>query len=186
MIIETYFPVGVLHHNVSQELADKVENTVVPLLDKLPRGTTQFTDFHENKIEIHTLLPELINEFVKAMNTYRSATSFSINEDLPLQYWTQDYKEGDTHGVHAHGVSGISGIYWARANESAGSLRLYNPNPLTEYVHVDQPENPFAWVLATIKPEKGKMILFPTYLKHDVMPSGPGAIRTAIPFNFPG
>lgn len=186
MIVETYFPVGVLHHDIDSALADKVEETVVPLLTELPRGTTQFTDFHGTKIEVHSLLPELIDEFVKAMNVYREATSFSIEESLPLQYWTQDYKEGDTHGIHAHGVSGISGIYWVRANSEAGEVRFHNPNPITEYVRVNDEGNPFTWMSARIQPTKGKMILFPSYLKHDVMPSGPNAIRTTIAFNFPG
>lgn len=188
MHIENYFPVGVVHHTVDDELANKVESVMVPEIDKLNRNEldTQFSDFFENKIPVHELLPQLVDEWIKVMRRYQFMTSLHIAEHQPLQYWTQDYKEGDTHGIHAHGIHGISGVYWVRANESAGKIRLHNPNPMTDYAKSNDDENIYAWTNTDITPEKGKMILFPSYLKHEVLKSGPGAVRTTIAFNFAG
>ena len=188
MNIDTYFPLGVLAHNVNKELADTIETVIVPELTKLERAheDDQFTDYFENKIRVHELFPELINEWVKAVLTYQSATTMAINMDAPLQYWTQDYKEGDTHHCHEHGINGISGVYWVRANETAGKLRLHNPNSITQYVSAIDRTNQWTSVVADITPEKGKMVIFPSYVKHEVLPSGTDAIRTTIAFNFAG
>jgi hypothetical protein len=186
MKIEKFFPVGIAEHFLDKELADKIEGKIVPLLKNLERGQDQYTDFFENKIKVPEVVPELIQEIINGINYYRTETSLAINPNAPLQYWTQDYKEGDIHGAHSHGVSGISGIYWVRANESAGGVKFFNPNPITEYVSVETPDNPYAWTYTVVKPEKGKMILFPSYLKHEVLPSGKDVIRTSIPFNVAG
>jgi len=188
MHIENYFPVASVHHTISKELADKVESVIIPQIDKLDRSENdaQFTDFFENRIPVHELLPELVQEWLKATKRYQFMTSISIAEDQPLQYWTQEYKEGDTHGIHAHGIHGISGVYWVRANDAAGKLRLFNPNPINDYVKFKDDENTYAWTYTDIIPQKGKMILFPSYLKHEVLKSGPGAVRTTIAFNIAG
>jgi hypothetical protein len=188
MHIENYFPIAVLHYNITNELANKIESVMIPEIEKLDRNEqdTQFTDFFENKIPVHELLPELVNEWIHAMREYQSVTALSVIEGQPIQYWTQDYKEGDTHQTHAHGIHGISGVYWVRANDTAGKIRLHNPNPMTDYARVIDSENSYAWSSAEIKPEKGKMILFPSYLKHEVLQSGPNATRTTIAFNFAG
>lgn len=188
MHIDNLFSVGVLHYNIDKELADKVESVIIPEIKKLGRNDedTQFTDYFENKIPVHELLPDLVYEWVNAMRQYQATTSISVVEGQPIQYWTQDYKEGDTHAAHAHGIHGVSGVYWVRANDAAGKIRLHNPSSMHDYVRVDNHENPYTWSEADIKPEKGKLILFPSYLKHEVLQSGPGAIRTTIAFNFAG
>jgi uncharacterized protein (TIGR02466 family) len=188
MNIESYFPVPVLHHNIDSQLADKVESIIVPKIKELERNheNTQFTDYFENKINVHELLPELIDEWVKAISYFRSVTSINIDENQPLQYWTQDYKEGDTHPVHHHSTGGISGVYWVRANDAAGDLRLHTTNPLSEYVKVTNNENPYFTLNTDIKTEKGKIVLFPSYLKHEVLKSNADAIRTTIAFNLLG
>ena len=188
MHIDNLFPVAVLHHNIDKQLADKVESVIIPEIEKLGRNDedTQFTDYFENKIPVDELLPELVTQWIHAMHQYKSVTSFSVIEGQPIQFWTQDYKEGDTHAAHAHGIHGVSGVYWVRANDTAGKIRLHNPSSMTDYVRVDDHDNPYTWSEADISPKKGKMILFPSYLKHEVLQSGPKAIRTTIAFNFAG
>lgn len=188
MHIENYFPVAVVHHTVDDELSNKVESVMIPEIDKLSRNdaNTLHTDFFENKIPVHELLPKLIDEWIYAVNEYQSLTSFSIDQNQPLEYWTQDYKEGDVHTAHNHGINGISGIYWVRANNAAGNLRIHTPNPLSGYVKIDDEKNPYTATYVDIKPEKGKMIVFPSYLKHEVLKSNANAIRTTIAFNLLG
>lgn len=188
MNIENYFPVAVAHHTVDQDLANKVESVMIREIEKLERNdeNTLHTDFYENKISVHELFPQLIDKWIHAVAEYQSITSISIDQSKPLEYWTQDYKEGDTHSAHNHGASGISGIYWVRANNAAGNLRIHTPNPLSGYVKVDNEENPYTATYVDIKPEKGKMIIFPSYLKHEVLQSNADAIRTTIAFNLLG
>jgi len=185
MRIETYFPVGVLFHDINKNLADKIENVVIPKLNELDEEYPD-TDFYENKIHVDQLIPELLDEWIQAMLTFKEATGISIKEGGELQYKIRDYKEGGIHESHQHGVSGISGVYWVRANETAGKFRIHTPNPITEYVRRDEYKNLFMSTHIDITPEKGKMLIFPSYLKHEVLPAGNNAIRTTIAFNFEG
>ena len=61
MRLETYFPVGVLFHDISDELANKVEGVIIPELEKLESLYTE-TDFYDNKIQVDQLIPELLEE----------------------------------------------------------------------------------------------------------------------------
>jgi len=183
MRLETYFPVGVLFHNISDDLANKVEGIIIPELEKLESLYTE-TDFYDNKIQVDQLIPELLEEWIQAMLTYKEATGISIPDGGGLQYKIRDYKEDGVHTMHQHGASGISGVYWVRANETAGKFRIHTPNPITEYVRRDEYENLFMSTHIDIVPEKGKMLIFPSYLKHEVLPAGENAIRTTIAFNF--
>jgi len=75
----------------------------------------------------------------------------------------------------------ISGVYWVRANENAGGLCFRNPNPYVEYAHNENSQ--YGRRQFEFQPIKGKLLLFPSYLKHAVMPSSKNVVRTTIAFN---
>lgn len=188
MQVVNLFPLAMFEGAVTAETAQAVEDYVVPNVDLLINSKDTFddykTDFWETKILIHENVPQLWEEIIEFIKYYSKETSLHVNfEELSMHYWTQDYKEGDSHDIHAHGCPGISGIYWVRANEAAGPVRFYTPNPYTEISDWTDDNSPHGRSMADVFPEKGKLILFPSYLKHRVMPSGPNTERTAISFN---
>jgi len=188
MQVVNIFPCAMLEGRVKPETAQAVEDYVVPRVDSLVESKDTFdhytTDYWETKILLHEDLPQFWDEILECIKHYSNETSIHVNfEALSMHYWTQDYKEGDSHDIHAHGCPGISGIYWVRANEAAGSVRFYTPNPYTELGNWNDEMSPHARSMVDVFPEKGKLVLFPSYLKHRVMPSGPNAVRTAIAFN---
>jgi uncharacterized protein (TIGR02466 family) len=75
----------------------------------------------------------------------------------------------------------ISGVYWVRANENAGGLCFRNPNPFVEYAQ--WMDSQYGYQEYEFQPIKGKLLLFPSYLKHAVMPSSSNVVRTTIAFN---
>lgn len=190
MEVQNLFPIAVLHHKLPTELADELEQRITPLLEQLPEaghyGDRHHCDYLETVIPIHEVAPELIEEFFKCVDIYKEMTGIYTNPSNMLHYWTQDYKESEVHDIHGHGINGISSIYWLRANEDAGYVRFYNPNPVAELVRNTDVNNPYSVGHVDIPVEKGKMILFPSYAKHKVQTLGPNAIRTAIPFNLAG
>lgn len=186
MRLDALFSVGFMHHEVDSKLADSVEELFLSRIDQLPKTEHHYGDFllPERIIDIQKDTPELFQEILNAKNCYAEATGMEVSEGI-VETWIQDYRdEGQKHNRHCHGIHGISGIYWIRANEQAQDLRFYNPNALNAYVKYAA-DTPFGWTTYAYKPTKGTMLLFPSYIEHEVDPSGEDTIRTTLAFNFP-
>mgnify|MGYP000843839482 FL=1 len=181
------FPVPMLEHFVPERIADDVENLLVSRLDRIPRPTDDAphsTDYFEPKkvIDLYTDVPELFSEIQECVNKFQEACSIKhLPHTNQYVWWTQDYQEGDIHKEHEHGMNKISGVYWVRANENAGGLSFRNPNPYVEYAHNEYSQ--YGYGKYEFQPMKGKLLLFPSYLKHQVEPSGKNVIRSTIAFN---
>lgn len=186
LAVHNHFPICVLENKVSNELADSVEKKLLPYIEGLPEeGGHLHTDyFTQNKLNLLEEVPELFEFLLETKRMYQQITAFKAR-DIPEMVWLQDYRsESAVHGKHVHGVSGISGVYWIRANDKAGPLRIYNPNVVLEYLAKYDNFNPYTTMSNDYYPEKGKLILFPSYLHHEVMPSLPGVVRTTIAYNY--
>ena len=189
MQLHNHFPTAILEHQVDAELADKVEQQLLEHIETLPSrqefvaGNVATDFFSDSRIDIFTMFPDLIDEFVNAKNAYQEVTTFQCSNNLT--FWIQDYRdETGIHVKHQHGVNGISGVYWIRANEHAAPIKFYNPNTVLDYVGADAMHNPYRSMSSVYMPVKGKMLLFPSFLQHEVLPSQAGVIRTTIAFNF--
>ena len=146
MKIHNHFPIAILEHQVDVELADKVEQQLLEHIEALPykdtfTGNVATDFFSDARIDIFTMFPDLIDEFVNAKNAYQ-------------------------------------------ANEQAGALTFHNPNTVLDYVSADEIDNPYRSMHSHYQPVKGKLLLFPSYLQHEVQPSQEGVVRTTIAFNF--
>lgn len=198
MEIKELFPVAILKHHIDKDMADTMENEIVPLLDNLERNTpildsvgdeyisadTMYTDFWENKIPVHEIVPDFWDVVRTAAYEYADQTSYFINPNFKVRYWTQNYVKQDRHDIHQHGINGISGTYFIRANENAGPIRFYNPNNTAEYVRAGNPLNKFVQGHHDIWPEKGLLLLFPSYIKHAVESGrNDDVVRTSISFD---
>lgn len=181
------FSIPILEHNVSDRIADDVEQFVVPRLKLIPRpdnNAPHGTDYFEPNKVVHLMndVPELFSEIQDCVNKFQEACHIKqLKEANQYNWWTQDYHEGDIHNEHEHGMNQISGVYWVRANENAGGLCFRNPNPFVEYAQWMDAK--YGCQKYEFRPIKGKLLLFPSYLKHAVMPSSSNVVRTTIAFN---
>lgn len=185
MEIQGYFSVPIFKHKIDNILADKIENLVVKKLNNLSFTGHQFTDYYETEkiINIETELPDFFEEIIDCRRAYEESTHIMSNERI--QYWVQDYTDAEhIHVRHHHGVYGISGVYWIRSNNHAGPIQFNNPNLMSLYIDTVTAENPFTVENITYKPEKGVLLLFPSYLQHEVLPGEKGIVRTTLAFNF--
>lgn len=184
--VQNFFPTLILECDIDLRLADQVEDILISHINNMPTDYTGnlHTDyFTDERINIKELCPKLYKEMEKSKDQFQELTTFKATNEFDA--WVQDYRtEKATHPRHQHGISGISGVYWVRANEGAGPLLFYNPDPILDYVAADDMFNPYRSTFYEYIPQKGKMLLFPSYLHHEVMPSAPEVIRTTIAFNF--
>ena len=183
MKIINYFPTGILFDEVSDSLADKIENLIVPRLSQLNLDTSHenYNDFHnpERIISLEELSP-LIDKIYECQEYYCKVSNF-IPGDI-TGYWVQDYKKNNYHGRHNHGSCSLSVVYWVR-NKGGGPLIIFNPNPHISIQH-EYEDGPYSSQATSISPKKGGIVMFPSYIDHMVYPSSEDCVRTTIAFNF--
>jgi uncharacterized protein (TIGR02466 family) len=182
------FPVSILSHKVDHQLADKIENLFLERIHRLEKNKQQYTDFFnkggkERVFDLEKDIPEFYDILNKCKDEYVHTTGIRISDNA-FDSWTQDYRdEGQYHVRHNHGPYGISGIYWIRANEHASDIKFYNPNVANLYVAYSR-DRDYSTRNIGFKAKKGMILLFPSYLEHEVFPSNDKTIRSTISFNF--
>tara|TARA_R110001606_G_scaffold107729_1_gene232596 strand:- start:13 stop:585 length:573 start_codon:yes stop_codon:yes gene_type:complete len=182
MVINNFFPTGVLFDMVSESLAAKIEDLILPRLPQLSLDVSNenYNDFHnpERIISLEELSP-LVDEVYKCQEYYCKISNFTPGKITG--YWVQDYRKNDYHTRHNHGSCSLSVVYWVR-NKGGGPLSIYNPNPHISIQHQTE-DGPYSNVSINIPPIKGGIVMFPSYLDHMVSPSLEECIRTTIAFN---
>ena len=161
-------------------ISNNVEEIIIPKLSKLESTETLNTDFFSEKIISENELPDFFNFINKELDYYSQATT--IQRGDKFQYWVQDYKPDQFQGYHKHPGSTISGVYFIRSN-NAGPIQFKNPNPYMEFTQWNHHSSIDKFVYFNIKPSKGMLLLFPSWLKHGISKNETDETRISISFN---
>ena len=182
-MIKNIFPTPIYTCTLSSQIADKVENIVVPKLNLLSQTTTNKTDyFSPTKVVSLDEISFLFDAINIAVEDYCKQTDI-FKGDI-INYWIQDYHKEEYHELHAHPGSFTSGVYYIRANENAGDIMFQNPNPHIYFSPYQTNNSRVENDTYQIKPYKGLLILFPHWLFHQVIPSKEiDTVRTCLAFN---
>jgi uncharacterized protein (TIGR02466 family) len=113
--------------------------------------------------------------------------AFDLPKKLRLDsLWVNILKPGGTHSGHIHPHSAISGTLYLEVPLGAGGLRFEDPRlpqmmaaPLRKE---DAPEELRSFV--TIAPRPGMILLWESWLRHEVEPNGAKAERISLSFNY--
>ncbi|MEO9969798.1 MAG: TIGR02466 family protein [Hyphomonadaceae bacterium] len=100
--------------------------------------------------------------------------------------WVNILGEGGSHSGHIHPNSVISGTVYVVMPEGSGALKFEDPRlPMmmaAPPVHADAPEAFQRFAFRT--PEAGTVLLWESWLRHEVMPSRAEAERISVSFNY--
>ena len=165
---------------LAQELAS-------PGQSKTNVGGWQSTeDFHKWTGKPGEQLVERITELVNHATSHLFAY-YKTREELTwtMALWANVNRKGQYNLVHIHPGATWSGVYYVDAGDEVpaqpqnGSITFLNPLlPQTYSFFTQALPNQF-----TIKPEAGRMVLFPSYLQHQVHPYWGERPRISIAFN---
>lgn len=116
----------------------------------------------------------------------RHAAAFAEESafDLPRKprldsLWVNLLKSGGQHSGHIHPHSIISGTFYVETPSDAGAIRFEDPRlPLM----MAAPQRPDTFV--TVEPRPGLLLLWESWLRHEVLPGGGKGDRLSISFNF--
>ena len=93
--------------------------------------------------------------------------------------WVNLLKTGGHHSGHIHPHSIISGTFYVEVPHGSGSIRFEDPR-LPMMMAAPPRENAFV----TIEPRPGLLLLWESWLRHEVLPGKGRGERLSISFNF--
>lgn len=142
-------------------------------LDDLPKRDPAFAD-----------LQKLLN---KHATTFSNELAFDLARKPKLDsIWVNLLKPGGHHSAHIHPHSILSGTLYVEVPKSGGAIRFEDPRlPMMMAAPVrrdDAPEDvrPFA----TVEPRPGLLLMWESWLRHEVLPGTGRGERLSISFNF--
>ena len=124
----------------------------------------------------------ILEKFQKAVDKYL----FYSNKFAIRTSWFAVLNKGDSSPVHNHKQSYWSGIYYFGDYEDGESSPLLIINPLGEISDFSldaENLNPFNAGHYLVKPEKGKLIFFPSYLRHQILSHQSNTSRESLAVN---
>ena len=124
----------------------------------------------------------------------RQATSFGAASHLDLagrkpkldSLWINVLKPGGGHSGHIHPHSIISGTLYVEVPAGSGAIRFEDPR-LPMLMHAparSATAPPEQRNFVHVEPAGGDLLLWESWLRHEVMPSAAKAERVSISFNF--
>ncbi|HPF25730.1 MAG TPA: TIGR02466 family protein [Steroidobacteraceae bacterium] len=143
-------------------------------MDKLHQWAPAFEKL-ERRIRPH------VRKFADALEFEHSERQLAMTD-----CWVNIMGQHAVHGLHLHPHATISGTYYVRAGTNAPGLKFEDPR-LDRYMAAPPRSTPCrvenqTWV--TIPAEAGQLVLFESWLRHEVPANPSRAERVSISFNY--
>ena len=100
--------------------------------------------------------------------------------------WVNILGQGGAHSGHIHPNSVISGTLYVAIPEGAGALKLEDPRlPMMMAAPPTLPDAPeTARRFVYVSPQPGQILMWESWLRHEVMPNGSTEPRLSVSFNY--
>ena len=180
-------PIHILDIDGFDEFKDDLIDQIYELKEEDPEGMSisnrhgwqskGFNVSDEGGI-IHSSILQGIRSFPVIKNTTTMTASAWININSPGAYNVK----------HSHPEAQLSGVMWIKSPKDSGVIEFENPNSheafteINSYTEKFQTRNfihPCYW----FDPIEGRMIVFPSHLKHEVRENKSNEDRISISFN---
>ena len=130
---------------------------------------------------------ELQRELVRHAATFAQELAFDLGRKPKLDsLWVNLLKPGGHHSAHIHPHSILSGTLYVEVPNGSGNIRFEDPRlPMMMAAPVrreDAPEDLRPFV--TVQPRPGMVLIWESWLRHEVQPGTAKADRLSISFNF--
>ena len=182
------FPTNVWAHDLAPETRAAMDDDLAARIDALltPRpkigpGETWQT---RNDLLGDPAFAALIAVVREAVD---GVLSFLDAEPTPYEVtgcWANINPSGAPHSMHSHGNNFLSGVYYLRTGQGSDSITFFDPRNevgiiTPRFTKVTQHNSRTVHLEA----KAGRLVLFPSWLKHAVAPNQSQAERISIAFN---
>ena len=190
MTLEYIFPTPIYYSHISnfdvvqEQLKNAIDNIKFQRNDEWKKqwGETHYMSCSNYKDSF--LDTPGIEDFREEVNQHIKHYLFEMRHRRNIDYniissWVALFTENDWGHTHHHGFADIAGVYYHKTNSSDGNIFFESPNP---YLPVSYCYQQFAATWEH-KPEEGKILLFPAWLRHGIKPNKTDTDRISISFN---
>ena len=142
-------------------------------LNDLPRRDPAFAD--------------LARLLIKHATKFAAELAFDLPRKPKLDsLWVNLLKSGGQHSGHIHPHSILSGTLYVEVPDNAGAIRFEDPRlPQMMAAPTRRPDAPEALrSFVTLTPRVGQLLLWESFLRHEVLAGTAKADRLSISFNF--
>jgi uncharacterized protein (TIGR02466 family) len=138
---------------------------------------TNYAEFAEFATVVTSMSMQCLSDYGYVPNTYKLEM---------LNAWFNVNQEGHSNQIHTHGGSFISGVYYVKAETSQSEILFYK-NFTEDYVITSAGDishyTPISGATCRYPPKTGRLVLFPSYVPHGVLPSTSKEERISLAFN---
>ena len=188
MEITSLFSIPIHHNNYDEDLRDLEEECIRRSTLDSGRIKSNSGGWHSNNISSNDdFFSEFILEIEKQANNF--AKEIEINQSLKLSnLWININGYKDFNLRHTHENSIISGVFYVKVPDKSSKITFYNPafKLMMREWNVNLKHNHYTSSVWSIPPQKGKLLLFPSWLEHEVSPNLSQESRISISFNIVG
>ncbi|HEU4655012.1 MAG TPA: TIGR02466 family protein [Steroidobacteraceae bacterium] len=152
-----------------------------------PGGYTSYN----SASRMHELSPtfaKLQRHLKRHVNAFARSLEFDLagRELTMTDCWVNIMPQQVVHGLHLHPLSTISGTYYVQTPKGCAGLKFEDPR-LDRFMaapprRADAREQAKPWIV--IPAEAGQIVLFESWLRHEVPPNPSRQPRVSISFNF--
>lgn len=132
-------------------------------------------------------LPTVLIEFLNTVERYAQEFlgQYTGVSDLVLgNLWVNINGPNDYNVEHDHQGSVLSGVYYIEVPEGdSGDLHFHRGDTAEYFLGRYRNAGPFFKISETVRPETGKLVIFPAWTKHSVGKNNTNSERISIAFN---
>jgi uncharacterized protein (TIGR02466 family) len=198
--ISLLFPTYVYRESLAgaSRLNTDIEHAIATLIEKDKKGrkwsansyANGYTSYPANQ-HLHqkmaafrrltqSIMPHIYH-FVRHLN-------WDINprKIVPLSCWANAMGKGTQHGLHNHQLSMISGVYYVNAPRGAAPFVIEDPR-MDHFMHTPPRKSSAPirdQIRVELRPKAGELILFESWMRHEVPLHNADEPRLSVAFNF--
>jgi len=174
------FPLAVF---TVEENFSNLESSLKKINFEKSGSDTSHNFYHTDTIKLLENFPEEKNIIMNYFYQYKNQVLGLENIDFQITTsWITKTESGGYSHDHCHTNCAFSGIFYFDSCEG-GEIRFTNPFPITFEFESNNELNIFNSNSFTFKPEKNKLIIFPSCLYHKVLKNVSENDRYSLAFN---
>ena len=138
----------------------------------------------EEQLIVNKIKDVILQEAEQFFKLYGYTYNKDILKLVVTGLWINEIESNSAHGVHSHVGNIMSGCFYIELPQGAGGITFTGPLSRIDKVTPDVEQyttfNSTTW---TINPEKGNMLMWESYLKHQVVDTQFTGKRRSIAFD---
>jgi uncharacterized protein (TIGR02466 family) len=152
-----------------------------------PGGYTSYGSAHKLQ-RISPTFETLERKLRRHVNAFAGAVEWDLEgrELTMTDCWINIMSRQTAHSLHLHPLSSLSGTYYVRAPAGSPGIKFEDPR-LDRYMAApprvaDARDENRSWI--TVPAVAGQLVLFESWLRHEVAPNPMAAERVSVSFNY--